>query len=293
MKNTWINQTKQTTTIKRFLQRQGVGHRLISDVKHGQGNFLLNGALAESSTSIQENDKITLELQPEPEDLTVETSNLPVDVVYEDTNWLIVNKPAGLTSIPGPTNQTDTLLNRVKGYLKQQDAEDLRPHLILRLDRFTSGIVLIAKHRLAQSMISVQVEQHLMEKIYIAIITGQLKQQHGIIDQPIGRVVDSPKRAVMENGQVAKTEFWVQQTSASWTMLKVQLHTGRTHQIRVHFTHLGHPLLGDELYGGPQDLIKRQALHAVSLKFMDPFTSQIIKIKVPLPDDMVQITALE
>lgn len=289
MKNTWINQEKQPTTIKRFLQKQGVGHRLIADIKHGQGNFFRNGKLVESVATVQENDQISIELMPEKKDDEVVTSNLPIEIIYEDENWLIVNKPAGLTSIPGPTNRVDTLLNRIKGYLIQQGAVDLRPHLILRLDRFTSGLVLVAKHRLAQSMISTQVEHHLIEKIYTAIVAGQIKANHEVIKEPIGRVPDSPKRAVMATGQTAITEFWVQQRSPEWTALRVQLHTGRTHQIRVHLTYLGYPLLGDQLYGGPQKLILRQALHATSLKFMDPFTNQQVAVLAPLPPDMVNI----
>lgn len=289
MEYTWDNQIAQPTTIKRFLQRQGVGHRLIADAKHGQGQFLLNGEPAASATMVGPGDQITFALQSEPEDKTVATSYQPLKIVFEDANWLIVNKPAGLTSIPGPTNSTDTLLNRIKGYLKAHELDDLRPHLVLQLDRFTSGIVLIAKHRLAQSMIAAQVEQHRIEKIYCAIVTGVINQPHGVIDAPIGRVIDSPKRAVMPTGQVAKTEFWLQASNPDWSLLKVQLHTGRTHQIRVHLAHIGHPLLGDQLYGGPQDLLTRQALHASRLKFVDPFTKHPIEVTAPLPDDMQQI----
>lgn len=180
-------------------------------------------------------------------------------------------------------------MNRIKGYLIDQGSKDLRPHFISRLDRFTSGLVLVAKNRLAQSLIANQVEQHLIDKQYWAIVSGQVSEEHGFLSQPIGRVADSPRRAVMNNGQSAKTEYWREQVNDSWTLVRVKLHTGRTHQIRVHFSNIGHPLLGDQLYDGPLELISRQALHAYHIEFVDPFDQQTRMFEAAIPEDMKNV----
>lgn len=289
MRYTWTNQGSQPKKIKPFLQALGMGHRLISDIKHGQGQFLINGQTVAPTALVPSGAQLTIIVNPEPVDPAVQVNHQPITVVYEDDHWLVVDKPAGLSSIPGPTNQTDTLLNRIKGYLMEQGADDLRPHLVSRLDRFTSGLVLIAKHRVAHSMIASQVQNHEIDKRYLAIVSGQLTPDHDIIDRPIGRVADSPKRMVTTDGQAAQTEYWCEQSTAQWTLIRVRLHTGRTHQIRVHLAALDHPLLGDELYGGPQDLIARQALHATSLTFKDPFSRRTLHFESPLPADMQQI----
>jgi 23S rRNA pseudouridine1911/1915/1917 synthase len=285
----WKYEGDKPITIKKFMSQVGLGHRLLADIKYGDGVFRMNAKVESITTIIEPGEVVTLVTNPIPEDPEVKVSDEPIEIVYEDQNWLVVNKPAGLSSIPGPTNSTDTLLNRVKGYLIQSGATDLRPSLIIRLDRFTSGIVLVAKNRVSQSMISHQVENHELDKRYTAIVSDHLELDHDVIDHPIGKVEDSPRRVVRPDGKTAQTEYWVKSTGEDWTEVEVQLHTGRTHQIRVHFTHLGHPLLGDELYGGPQTLIQRQALHAQSLSFTDPFTHEQKVFKVALPTDMSDI----
>lgn len=285
----WQYKGDKPVTIKRFMSQVGLGHRLLADIKYGDGVFRMNAKVEPITTIIEPGEVVTLVTKPVAEDSEVEISNEPIEVVFEDANWLVVNKPAGLSSIPGPTNSTDTLLNRVKGYLVTNNAPDLRPTLIIRLDRFTSGLVLIAKNRVSQSMISHQVENHELDKRYTAIVSGIIETEHDLIEASIGQIENSPRRVVRPDGKKAKTEYWVKKTGADWTELEVKLHTGRTHQIRVHLTHVGHPLLGDELYGGPQDLIARQALHAKSLSFIDPFTQQSMEFQAELPKDMIDI----
>ena len=272
MENTWIYKGTEPIKIKKYLQSLGMGHRLFNDLKNGEGEFLVDHRKVRPTTQILPNQPLTVKAQPELADDTVEISNEPLNIVYEDDNWMVVDKPAGVTSIPGPTVQNNTVLNRVKGHLIANNSADLRPHLITRLDRFTGGLLLIAKHHIASSMISQQVQQHQMLKEYIALVEGQIMDEHGKINKPIGRQEGQAARIIDENGQRALTEYWVEERGAKWTRVRVRLHTGRTHQIRVHFASIGHPLIGDHLYGGDTSKYDHQLLHASKISFNDPFT---------------------
>ena len=283
MENTWIYRGTKPIKIKKYLQSLGMGHRLFNDLKNGEGEFLVDHRKVRPTTQILPNQPLTIKAQPELADDTVEISNEPLNVVYEDDNWLVVDKPAGVTSIPGPTVQNDTVLNRVKGYLIANNSADLRPHLITRLDRFTGGLLLIAKHHIASSMISQQVQQHQMLKEYTALVEGQIMDEHGEINKPIGRKDGQAARVIDENGQRALTEYWVEERGAKWTRVRVRLHTGRTHQIRVHFAAIGHSLIGDHLYGGDSSKYDHQLLPASKIRFNDPFTLKQMTFTSELP----------
>jgi len=276
-------------SMKHFLTTHGISMRLIKDVKHGSGMFIVNDQAKVGEITIQAGDIAGLELPAEAADPEVAVSEEPIDVVYEDANWLVINKPAGLTSVPGPTNRTDTLVNRIKGHLIATKAENLKPHLITRLDRDTSGLVLVAKHRVAQGMMAWKPVADTFKKTYRAWVSGSLDPVNGTIEAPIGRVGDSPRREVTDDGKLAITRYRVQATYDKVTEVQLTLVTGRTHQIRVHFTHWGHPLLGDALYGGDQSLIQRQALHAATMAFYDPFSDQELQWEAPLPADLVAL----
>lgn len=289
MQFTWQNQDEQNAGIKKFLGAHGVSHRMYNDVK-STGTILVNGNAVGLDYKLVVGDEVTVIFPPETSDDEVAFSDEKIDVIYEDDNWLVVNKPAGLTSVPGPSNRVDTLVNRIKGYLNKQGSTDLRPHLITRLDRFTSGIVLVAKNRLANSLANQQVAQHKIDKMYYAVVDGTGLDDHGMIDKPIGRVGDNFRREVIEDGQNAKTEYWKITEFDDATLVRLKLHTGRTHQIRVHMTSLGHPLLGDELYQGPLDRgIDRQALHAYYLQFNDELANQVRTFEIELPADMKSV----
>lgn len=274
MENTWQYQGTEPIKIKKYLQSLGMGHRLFNDLKNGQGEFLVDHRPVRPTTKILPNQPLTVIAQPEPRDPSVKLSAEPLQVVYEYDNWLVVNKPAGVTSIPGPSVDNGTILNRAVNYLVKQGSPDQRPHLITRLDRYTGGLLLIAKHHVASSMISQQVQQHQMLKEYTAIVSGTFTDQHGVIDKPIARREGQAKRVVAADGQRAVTEYWVTKQGPDWAKLRVQLHTGRTHQIRVHLAAIGHPLLGDQLYGGDTSHYHHQRLWATKLSFTDPFTLQ-------------------
>jgi len=287
MQLTWQHQG-EPISMKRFLTNHGISMRVIKTIKQGNGDFIVNDWIEEGVITVYDGDVAGLRLPDETPDETVAVSHQPVEVMYEDDNWLVVNKPAGLTSVPGPSNRTDTLVNRIKGHFEAEQAADQRPHLVTRLDRDTSGIVLVAKHRIAQGILSDPQLDAQMTKTYDAWIYGTLTPATGTIDQPIGRVEDQPRREVVATGQRAITKYQVVATGLVHDVSRIQLElvTGRTHQIRVHLTALGHPLLGDELYGGDLQWIKRQALHATTLRFFDPFQQQQLSFEAPLPADL-------
>ena len=227
-------------------------------------------------------------LPPEKSDENVKMSKEPLDIIYEDSNWLVVDKPPLLSSVPGPSNRTDTLVNRVKFHLWQQKSKDLVPHVITRLDRDTSGLVLVAKHRFAQGLINKQVEEHSIDKRYLAVIEGIITEKHGIIDKPLGPRENGIGQMVTDTGKIAKTEYWVREyLGDKATLVECKLHTGRTHQIRAHFSSINHALVGDELYGGRLDWgLERQAVHAYQLAYVDLFTQEEKLFKSEMPKDL-------
>lgn len=290
MQSTWTYRGSEPIKIKRYLQSLGMGHRLFNDIKNGAGEFLVDGRRVRPTTMVLPNQPLTVKMKNEPADPTVKLSNAPLDIIYEDQNWIVVNKPAGIVSIPGPHEDNDTVLNRVVGHLQAEHDENRRPHLITRLDQYTAGLLLVAKHRLATSMISQQVERHNMIKEYAALVSGQLPQKHGVINDPIKRVAGSPRRIIDPAGQTASTEYWVQKSNGDISLLRLRLHSGRTHQIRVHLSNLSCPILGDQLYGGNMQQFSHQALAAVFLQFIDPFTAKQLTFKAPLPDEMQTVS---
>ena len=291
MEFTWQNEGKQQT-LKKFLAARGVSHRLMGKIRRQKGAVLVDGKKVPFGTILHQNEQVTLVLPEEKPVIKIAASPKPIEVLYEDANWLLVAKPAGLTSVPGPSNREDTLVNRVKYYLERNGRKNVVPHIITRLDRYTSGVVLLAKHSFAQSLIDKQVSNHEFDKRYYAIVAGQITKQHGLIEAPLKRKEGENFQIVSPDGRQAVTEYWLKANLAGGSLVEVKLHTGRTHQIRVHFQSKGHPLLGDELYGGPLDMgIERQALHAYHLAFNDPFTNKRLVVEAPLPSDMKSVLA--
>ena len=287
----WKNQSESTLRIKTFLAQRGVSHRMFAIIKRGGGQVLLNHRPVRTLDDVEPGDLVEVKMPAEQSNAIVAASDLPIKILYEDENWLVVDKVAGMTSVPGKADRETTMVNRVKGYLISEGTEDLVPHVVTRLDRFTSGVALLAKHRFAHGLLDKQLQTHTVDKRYYAIVDGIVPDDHGFIDAPIGRMDnDFIRREVRADGRPSQTEYWVVNRMPNQTLVKVQLHTGRTHQIRVHFKYIGHPLIGDEIYGGPMDRgIERQALHAYWLEFYDPFSEIKRHIQSPLPEDLKQI----
>jgi 23S rRNA pseudouridine1911/1915/1917 synthase len=217
-----------------------------------------------------------------------------LDIVYEDDDLLVINKPAGMVVHPAPGHYEDTLVNALVARYPElaQQQEDLRPGIVHRLDRDTSGLIIVAKNLRTQAAFVEQMKQHEVEKRYIALVEGVVELERGSIDAPIGR--DRRHRQQMTittfDSREARTHFKVLQRFSRHTLLLLQLETGRTHQIRVHLKAIGHPVIGDPTYGTgrlPSGVgLTRQFLHASHLRFQHPFSGEIIEVDAPLPPDL-------
>lgn len=214
-------------------------------------------------------------------------SDRPVDILYEDSFLLVVNKPVRMLIHLTSRNVQDTLVNAVAGYYRRVKTE-AGIHPLYRLDRNTTGVVVVAKSARIQHALS---KSHdLMYREYIALAEGNIRDSSGLIDEPIGRKPGSiVEWMVRDDGKPAQTEFTVLERKEDFSVLRLHLLTGRTHQIRVHLSHAGHPLLGDDLYGGDTRLIDRQALHAFSVRFTHPETGEALRFEAPLPEDMKKL----
>ncbi|MHA8138146.1 RluA family pseudouridine synthase [Lactobacillaceae bacterium Scapto_B20] len=283
----WQYNGKIRLPVRTFLMDHGVTRTLLKKIKFHGGKILVNCESRFANYMLNQNDQVTLVLPPEPNNEFVDASYVPIDIVYEDEHFLVVNKPPFLSTVPSHNYSTDTLVNRVKGYYMTEGYQNLKIHVVTRLDRDTSGLVIFAKHHLAHSVLDKQLKDHAITKMYTTIVQNGFDYQHGEIDLPIGRDDNSfVKRRVRFDGKPSKTEFWVVQANLRYSLLRVHLHTGRTHQIRVHLSSIGHPLIGDWLYNEGNHDLKRQALHCYYLKFYNPFDQRFVTCEASLPDDM-------
>lgn len=278
----------QHVKVKLFLKKHGVSKSLLAKIKYTGGLILVNGREERATYLLDIGDRVTIDI-PAEEDVTgqLKPIDFPLDILYEDENFLAINKPVGYASIPSSIHSS-TIANFVKGYLVKQNYENKQVHIVTRLDRDTSGIMLFAKHGYAHARLDKQLQAKTILKRYFALVqgNGQLEEVGDII-APIGRPTDSIiTRCVTKDGKYAHTSYRVVQSWGDVHLVDIQLHTGRTHQIRVHFSHIGFPLLGDDLYGGSLDLgIERQALHCHNLVFDNPFTAERIDLEARLPND--------
>ncbi|MDL2293450.1 RluA family pseudouridine synthase [Ruminococcaceae bacterium OttesenSCG-928-D13] len=253
------------------------------------GNVLVNGKAAGKGKKLAEGDRLAITIPP-PRESTLVAQDIPLDVVYEDPFLLVVNKPKGMVVHPAPGNPDGTLVNALlhhcAGSLSGIGGE-LRPGIVHRIDKDTSGLLVVAKDDETHRGLSEQFAEHSSEREYDAVVYGGFRESTGEIDAPIGRSrADRKKMAVTEtNSKSAVTTYRVVESFDGFTHLKLRLKTGRTHQIRVHMAEIGHPLAGDEVYG-PRKVIKRlngQCLHAGMLGFTHPQTGERVRFESPLP----------
>jgi 23S rRNA pseudouridine1911/1915/1917 synthase len=274
--------------VRAFLKaHQGISNTIWKRIKNS-GTFAINGTICNATqANVKNGDIITYDIL-RPTDITPE--DLPLDIRYEDEWLLIINKPAGQLVHPTTKESSGTVGNALMHYFAAK-GEAHAFHPVHRLDRDTSGLLLVAKEPQIQYQLSPKGCKN-FQREYQAIIQGELTPAAGLIDAPIARALPSIiLRKVSPDGQSARTHYRTVKTNGELSLIELQLETGRTHQIRVHMAHLGHPLLGDDLYGGNMDFIQRQALHAFRLSFKHPITGVKLVITAPPPEDFLRITA--
>ncbi len=257
------------------------------------GHIRLNGRDARPSAALRPGDEVSVRRPlPRPTDLVPE--DIPLEVVYEDADVVVVNKPAGMVVHPAPGHTSGTLVNALLArYPDLTVGDDLRPGIVHRLDRDTSGLLMVARHDVARHFLQAQQQARTMSKRYLAVTDGRFKEPEGVIDAPIGRhSVDRKRMAVTADGRSARTHWRVLEDLGEYTLIEARLETGRTHQIRVHFAFKSRPLLGDPLYGPKKPRatfgLARQFLHAYRLGFVLPSSRVWAEFESPLPEDLQQ-----
>lgn len=253
------------------------------------GNVLVNEKVVNKNYKLKSNDKININF-PEPETLDVVAEDIKLDIVYEDEDLAVINKPQGMVVHPAPGHYSGTLVNALMHKIDDLSSINgiLRPGIVHRLDKNTSGLLIIAKNNYAHNFLSDCLKEHSINRIYYCLVHGVLKNDKGIINAPLGRSEkDRKKRTVTtKNSKEAITNYEVIKRFKGYTLVKLKLETGRTHQIRVHMKYIGHPVVGDDVYGKEDKKfgLKGQLLHSKTLGFVHPRTKEYMEFDTELPD---------
>lgn len=252
-------------------------------------NILVNGKKTKASYKLNLNDEVSIKKE-EPKELEIKAEDIPLDIVYEDKDIIIVNKQKGLVVHPGNGNPDGTLVNAIMNYCKDSLSGiggAIRPGIVHRIDKDTSGLLIIAKNDEAHIALSNQIKNHEVKKTYIALVRGIVSSNQATIDMPIARSnKDRTKMAVSKNGKNAITHFKVIERFKNYTLLEVNIETGRTHQIRVHLSQIGYPLVGDYVYSNGKNAfgIEGQMLHSYRLEFIHPITKKKMNLEAKIPE---------
>ncbi len=273
---------------KKDLSRTNV-QRLIES-----GNILVNNKIQKISYKVQANDEISIVI-PEAKEIELKPQDIKVDIVYEDSDIIVVNKPKGLVVHPAVGNPDGTLVNAIMNICKDSLSGiggEIRPGIVHRLDKDTTGLLIIAKNDKAHINLSEQIKNREVKKIYIALVRGIVPENEATINMPIGRSTkDRKKMAVVKNGKEAVTHFKVLNRYKKYTLLEIKIDTGRTHQIRVHMSEIGYPVVGDMVYSNGKNEfgVEGQMLHAKSLDFKHPITGEQMHLEAELPSYFKEI----
>lgn len=251
-----------------------------------EGHILVNEKKVKPNYQVQPGDSLSFE-KPVEEELAIEPEPIPLDIIYEDEELLVVNKPAGMVVHPSKGHSSGTLVNALLYHVNElsEGTAYIRPGIVHRIDKDTSGLLVVAKNNAAHQKLAEQFYEHSIAREYIALVQGEVQHEEGTIDAPISRMVNNRlKRTVAKMGKEAVTHFQRLEEFKGYTLLRLQLETGRTHQIRVHLQYIGHPIVGDPMYG-PSDHADPhgQYLHAGTLGFIHPVTGEFMRFEVPLP----------
>ena len=283
---------KAWARLDRFLAALDIGltrsqlHRMVV-----QGSVLLNGYSSKPSQTVQRGDRVSV-LAPPPRVLDLAPQWMPLHLVYQDAHVVVIDKPQGLSVHPGPGHPDRTLVNGLLALCPdiQGIGDGVRPGIVHRLDKDTSGLMMVAKNHQAHLSLSAQIKDREVTKGYLALATGEFPMTKGQIDAPIGRDPRNRKRmAVVPGGRESRTNYRVLESWNGFTLLQLYLESGRTHQIRVHLAYLGHPLLGDRLYGKSYLTLDRQFLHANHLGFRHPANGEYVEFHSPPPKDLEDV----
>lgn len=254
-----------------------------------EGHILVNDKKQKVAYKVNEGDIISVEII-KPKEIELKAQEIPLEIIYEDNDIIVVNKPKGMVVHPANGNPDGTLVNAIMAICKDSLSGiggEIRPGIVHRLDKDTSGLLIVAKNDMAHVNMSEQIKNHEVKKTYIALVRGIVKENEATIDMPIGRSTsDRKKMAVTKNGKNAVTHIKVLKRYEKYTLLEVNIETGRTHQIRVHLSHIGYPIIGDSTYSNGKNEfgVIGQCLHAKSLEFKHPITKKEMKLEAPLPE---------
>jgi len=289
----WIVEAEQSgERVDKFvtdsIDDQGVSRTQVQEwIKAGA--VQVDGKAAKANLKVAEGNRVVL-IIPEPEEAAIVPENIPLEVIYEDSDLIVINKKRGMVVHPAPGHSSGTLVNALMYHCKDLSGINgmIRPGIVHRIDKDTTGLLMAAKNDLAHISLAEQLKEHTVTRKYIALVHGNLPHDQGTIDAPIGRDLNDRKLFTVteHNSRHAVTHFHVLERLGDYTIVELQLETGRTHQIRVHMKYIGHPLAGDPVYGRNKTVaLKGQALHATLLGFTHPRSGERLEFEMPLPAD--------
>ena len=298
MKKEIIAEIEEQKRIDAYLSEKTEYSRTAIQRLIDEDKIKVNGKKEKSSYKVQNGDKIEIEEEPAKE-IELKAQDIPLEILYEDNDIIVVNKPKGMVVHPANGNPDGTLVNAIMSICKESLSGiggEIRPGIVHRLDKNTSGAIIIAKNDKAHIALSDELKNHEIKKTYIALVRGIVKENNATINMPIARSQkDRKKMDVDKNGKEAITHFKVIKRYQDFTLLEINIETGRTHQIRVHLSHIGYPIIGDDVYSNGKNKwnIEGQCLHAKCLDFKHPITGKELHIEAPIPEYFEKILELE